>query len=246
MKYTAHIIIILLATVVFAKPSAEAQVQGSCISNILNYIDRMAEGNPRPEKGQTFFMHYVSENVPHEKFRSPVIRKEVKIYVTPSQTILESDDISVYKDDADIFAVVHPLKQVIWGQAGKDPELTADGMQEMARMQKEILTTGKVIQCKTIGSGENMFQKIELIPAAGYKDLHHITTMVILYSLQTEMINKMVISFEADQDVLTQIVTYQEVNFDYKHFKPITVKKKFLDKNGNLNQNYPGYTLVKN
>lgn len=245
MKHISHLtsIVLILMTV---SPKTKAQQQGPCVSNMLKYIDRTAQGNIRPEKGQAFFMHYTSENVPHEKFRSNVIKNEFKIYITPTQTILESDDISVYRDEVDLFAVVHPLKKVIWGAAGAAPEMTNSGIQQLAGMQKEILTTGEVTKCETIGSGENKFQKVELIPAKPYRDRYHITSMVILFDPHQDMISKVVISFEEDQDVVTQIVTYKEVNFDYRGFKPVMVKKQFLDKNGKLNKKYPGYTLVKN
>ena len=246
MKHILHLTGFVLIMVMIIHPAAKGQDKNPCISNMLKYIDRMAGGNPRPEKGQAFFMHYVSENVPHEKFRSAVIKKEFKVYITPTQTILESDDIAVYKDEVDLFAVVHPLKKVIWNPAGPDPEVTTAGLREMADLQKQILTTGEIVQCKTIGSGEDKFQKVELIPAQMYRDQHRITSLVIIFDLQREMVEKVVINFEDDQDIITQIVTYKDVNFDYKDFKPVTIKKQFLDKNGNLNDKYPGYTLVRN
>lgn len=246
MKRFLHLAGAMLIMAMIIHPSAKGQDKSPCIANMLKYIDRMAGGNPKPEKGRAFFMHYVSENVPHEKFRSTVIKNEFKVYITPTQTILESDDIAVYRDQVDLFAVVHPLKKVIWNPAGPDPEATTASLREMADLQKQILTTGKIVQCTTIGSGENRFQKAELIPAEMYRNEHHITSLVIMFDLQEEMVEKVVVNFKADQDVITQIITYKEVNFDYQDFKPVTIKKQFLDKNGNLNDKYLGYTLVKN
>lgn len=243
---TVSLIIRLLIVMAFTSGQwVTAQDQEPCISNMLNYIDRMAEGNITPDKGQAFFMHYVSENVPHEKFRSSVIKQTIKVYISPEQTTLESNDIAVYKDEKDIFTVVHPLKKVIWNPAGPGQELNAGGIQEMAAVQKQLLTSGKIVQCKTIESGQGKFQKLELIPAKMYKDQYHINSMVIMFDLQQEMVEKVVINFKANQDVVTQIITYKEINFNYRDFKPGRVKKQFLDKEGNLSNQYQGYTLVR-
>jgi hypothetical protein len=236
MKLLRVIVIFICSVCLSSLLSAQ-----ECKEQLKQYFNQMNSIN-NPEKGVVYFLNISFEySYWNPKKNMPI--NNVQISFSSDVYNYESVYFSVYTDRRDLFYVDKLQKTIIHSKGNLNAISLGELKDVITRVQFELLDKGRISTCKDTLIDKKQYLFIEVTSGKELNEKSKIDRMVYLLSGTKEMKVDRVYYYYTKKNLMKSlIITYNEIDFNYKKKKLQKVNDVFFDSNGHLKSDFKGFT----
>ncbi len=169
---------------------------------------------------------------------------EVKVIAGPHRLYYESTHLSIYRDEKDIFTVIHPQKRILHA-ASQSASATADTgpAESFLALQKHFLSDCVLKSSRDTLVEAKPWKVFRLVPHAKYQAQFPIREVVYYFNLSQKRIEKQVVYYHPSHGLLQQTIEYREFSFPFRGKVPRSARSYLLTDRNQLKRTYQQYRL---
>ncbi|WP_148230023.1 hypothetical protein [Marivirga tractuosa] len=164
-------------------------------------------------------------------------------YINRDSRVFKSEKISLFQNEKESFAVVHPSEAIFWTDMVEDTN-RYERIDELSNLKIEYFKKTEVIGCVEFNKDNINFKSITVIPVKDSANV--ISTYTFLISSDKKSLKKLTVKFK-DEHILDQqefIINNLDFNSD---FRMPEIRDLIFDRNtNNLLNKYNSYKLIDN
>lgn len=219
---------------------------GDCIEELRAVVAKMAKLTV-PEGDKAYYMHLtiIKQMAQGSKDpnTNPDTNQEVELVISATQLHYTTKTVSVYKDQNDVFTIIHPLKQVIRSK-GTAMNYSEQGVAGVSNAQLKMIEHCSVQRCVKVNKGGSTLQELTLLADASFQKEAKVSTMRFLYDAQSNDLKEIETIYLKGHAMEREQLTIHNSNFNYQGILPKSIKTKLLNSKGELLPAYKGYSLI--
>lgn len=194
------------------------------------------------QSGKTAYMQLNIKNIRRNDGVDQSI--DIEVFRREDQLIYKTKDIKIYKDLENSFMVIHPLKRIVWQES--DGKFQEDKSMEIIDLQLKLVEESVLLSCKEVLVNDNPLRELLLEPSDQIKDVFGVTELKIVFDRELNQVKSVNSKYMKGKDLLSQIIEFKELNYNYKGKMPRDIKKLIFTTDGRLVDSLKDYTLLKN
>jgi hypothetical protein len=214
------------------------------MTELKNYIQRNGQIG-LPGKNQIYEMVYTQEQTIVRGVEELNSKMRVSIRLGLNSFIMESENLSIYADSANMFYIYHDQKLIQKVSGYKINEMSKNSLLA-AEQQMAVFNNCLFKSC----SNEDLFgrkvKKIQLTPNQNLKDELKVLDITVFFDSKEQRIYQVSINYLAEHSIKNQTTTYNKVNFNLKGRLMTTAYKMVYNQNGILHKQFKDYSIIDN
>ena len=236
IKFVITLLLIELSSYSFGQQSDCKTVLLECISSMSSI--------KTVEPGKVYFIDMSIHS--DLKRPNPAIPTSVnvKTYMTSSQISVETNKMVIYYDEYDSFSIIPESKTIIWSNGGKVKDQASRAL-NLENMQKDVVQKSNIKGCSNNRFNNKDVKSIVLDLPADITKTTKVESIEFTIDINDKRIVKVNSKFSSSNDISSQEIIYNELDYNYKKWKPLPVKERVF-KNNKLLPQFNGYRLINN
>lgn len=235
---------LIVTSLLYITTLLPAQQDETCKQTILDYITAITSVQA-PAPGKAYYLHFTTETVSAYPAKTPSYSIDAHVYLADKRMTYQTRQITLTQDTEDAFMIIHNQKRIIWTKGGINPAEQKERL-NLGSIQKSVVEKASVSYCREEEKNGQKIKIIGLLPDRETAEKMNIRSITFTYSHSLQRMQKVVIEFAKAAPLLQQSVTYHDIDFDYKKFKPTASHGQVFASSGKLLPKYQGYTVVDN
>ena len=213
--------------------------RNECVNDVLKIADKYA----KMDSVGAGSVHFENYKVINTDWEGNVVVSNIKLYKQNNYMHFFSEQGKIFRDETEVYTVLPMQKLVVLSTTNEKMNMARLG-QDFFNYRKDFFDSCEVVSC--IGYQQNPSQKIlELKVKKNALGGINITKMIYHYDQKNLTINKLIVFYDKRYKIQKVEVVINEIS-SVTNYKFARARKYVMDKKGNLNAPYKGYTLMDN
>jgi hypothetical protein len=170
---------------------------------------------------------------------------ELKVTATAKKLAYESTYLAVYRDEKDMFTVIHPQRTILHARAERMPEQAGGEALagQLTAIQQGFMRRCGIASCRDTVYAGQAAKVMELLPDPKDQAQYHIKRITNYVLVKSQTVPRQVIEYAEGHGLDRQVVNYHAVDLDYRGKAPGPARAAVFAAPGKLLARYQGYRL---
>jgi hypothetical protein len=170
---------------------------------------------------------------------------DLKMTITGKELFYESTYLAVYRDEKDVFTVIHPQRTIVHSRPEQLPEAQGQDVlsRQLAALQQGFIKRSRVTACRDTVYAGQAAKVMELLPDPQDQAQYHIKRITNYVLTGSLTVPRQVIEYAEGHGLARQVVNYHALDLDYKGKQPKSARACVYAAPGKLLDKYQGYQV---
>lgn len=199
-----------------------------------------------PPAGKAYYMNMKIRTVMHDSLAYPANESSLKITVAKDLYYYKSEQMDLYKDEKDVFVIVHASGTAVWSSAKDIPE--AGNWNSAFLLRDSLIRESQVVECRELDvkHAAGKVRKITIEPPVKRQKQTHIRNMDFYFNSANGSLERSTVYYDRKSSIHHTITTFKEMNLNASAPAAKSVRELVLDRNNKPAGIYKGYKLIDN
>ncbi|MCF8715550.1 hypothetical protein JM658_12010 [Joostella atrarenae] len=211
-----------------------------CDKILKDYIQSMEETWKLSNPDKASYMKYSIETSYNPNLKIAASRSQTEVAKKSDRFYIKSEDMLISGDKEMVLVVIPKDHRIYWNSA--DPKIFESGNNylRLLEVQRKILESAKEVRCTSM---ENKVE-ISIIPSEEMTKTTNLIKQEVVYDFIKKAVIKVSNQYNQKSQILTQEVTYNEVDLDSSI--KVNSPREIVFSNDKLREKYKGFQIIDN